>query len=217
MLRAGRASLLLRHPTTGVMTEVSPWCTDITPSVDQDTETVSLFNPNATLPTKKSIYGAIEIGYTLAIKWTPAAEVFFNALQGLTDVPFEYCPEGIVTGKIRRSGAVNVGGWAGPGGSAGGSLDASISLSVTIGPLVETIATAPAAKTIDTSSVADPTLITTTTAHALSVGSVVVIAGHTGSTPSLNKAWTVSAVPSTTTFNIPESVTVGGTGGTVQD
>lgn len=217
MLRAASASFMLRHPTTGIMTEVAQWCTDITPNVNQDSESVALFNPNVNNPVKKTIFGAIEIGYTLAIKWVPAAETFFSALAGSTDVPFEFSPQGTAVGKIRRSGAVNVGGWAGPGGSAGGSLDASIDLSVTIGPLVETIATPPAAKTITSSSVADPTLITTSTAHALSVGSVVVIASHTGATPTLNGAQVVSAIPSSTTFNIPVAVTVGGTGGTAQD
>lgn len=217
MLPAGIGSFKLRHPSTGVMTEVAHWCTDITASVDQDSESVSLFNPDGTLPTKITSYGAMDRGYTLAIKWKPENETFFNALQGSQNVPFEYCPRGTAVGQIKRSGGVNVGGWAGPGASASGSLDASISMSVSVGPYVETIAAAPAAKTITTSSVADPTLITTSAAHALSIGAVVVIASHTGSTPTLNGAQVVTAIPSSTTFNIPVSVTVGGTGGTVQD
>lgn len=217
MLPAGAASFKLRHPTTGVMTEVAQWCTDISPDVDQDSESVALFNPNAALPTKITNYGAMSRGYTLTIKWKPENETFFNALQGAQNVPFEFSPRGTAVGNIMRSGGVNVGGWAGPGGSASGSLDASITLSVSTEVLSATIVTPPAAKTITTSSVADPTLITTSAPHALSVGSVVVIASHTGSTPSLNGAHVVTAIPSTTTFNIPTSVTVGGTGGTVQD
>lgn len=218
MLPAGIRSFKLRHPTSGVMTEVAHWCTDIAADVDQDNESVSLFNPGGTIATKITNYGAISRGYTLSIKWKPENETFFSALQGATYVPFEDSPRGAVAGQVRRSGAVNVGGWAGPGGSASGSLDATISLAVTGDVLSETIpASAPSAKTITSSSVADPTLITTSTAHALSVGSVIVIAGHSGSTPSINKAYAVTAIPSSTTFNIPESVTVGGTGGTVQD
>lgn len=217
MHRAASASFKLRHPSTGIMTEVASWCTSITPSADQDSESVSLFAPDAAVPTKRTIYGAIERGYTLAVKWNQAAEVFFNALQGAIDVPYEYCPLGTAVGKIKYSGGVNVGGWAGAGGDASGSLDATIALSVSVGPLVETIVAAPTAKTITSSSVADPTLITTSAPHILSVGSVVVIATHTGATPALNGAQVVSAIPSSTTFNIPVSVTVGGTGGTVQD
>jgi hypothetical protein len=216
MLPAGIASFKLRHPSTFVMTEVAAWCTDIAVDTSQDSEEVSLFNPGGTTATKVTNFGAISRNYTLSIKWRPEAEVFFSALSGAVNVPFEYAPRGTAVGQIMISGATNVGGWAGPGGSASGSLDASLSLSPTVF-LSATIITAPAAKTITSSSVADPTLITTSAPHALVVGSVVVIAGHTGATPSLNGAHTVTTVPTTTTFTIPVSVTVGGTGGTVQD
>ncbi len=217
MLPAGIASFKLRHPTTGLMTEVAHWCTDIAADVDQDSESVSLFNPGGTLATKITNYGAISKGYTLSIKWKPENETFFSALQGALSVPFEFSPRGTAVGGAQLSGAVNVGGWGGPGGTASGSLDASITLAVVTGPLSTTIVTAPAAKTITSSSVADPTLITTSAPHAFVVGSVILIAGHTGSTPSLNGAWTVTAIPTASTFNIPVSVTVGGTGGTAQD
>lgn len=218
MLRAGLASFKIRHPSTPTsMQEVANWLTDIDTGADQDTETVVLFNPGGTLPTKRTLQGAIGRTMTLSIKWNAAAEVFFNALQGLTYVPVEYCPTGTAVGNIKRSFAADFGGWAGPGGSASGSLDATMTLSMSSDVLVETIAAAPASKTITSSSVADPTLITTSASHALSVGSVILIASHTGSTPTLNGYQVVTAVPSATTFNIPVSVTVGGTGGTVQD
>jgi hypothetical protein len=217
MLPAGIGSFKLRHPSTGIMTEVANWCTDIASDASQDSEEVSLFNPGGLLALKVTNYGAISRGYTLSIKWKPENEVFFSALAGSLNVPFEFSPRGTAIGNTRLSGAVNVGGWAGPGGSASGSWDATITLAVATNVLVETIPTPPASKTITSSSVADPTLITTSTAHALAVGSVVVIAGHTGATPALNGAQVVTAIPSSTTFNIPVSVTVGGTGGTVQD
>lgn len=68
---------------------------------------------------------------------------------------------------------------------------------------------------ISSSSVANPTLITTGAAHGLKVGDRITIATHTGSTPSLNGEHLVTAVPSSTTFNIAVNVTVGGTGGTL--
>lgn len=70
------------------------------------------------------------------------------------------------------------------------------------------------AVTITSSSVAKPTVITTATAHGLTTGDVVTIAGHSGSTPSINGEHTVT-VTSTTQFTIPVNVTTGGTGGTV--
>lgn len=66
---------------------------------------------------------------------------------------------------------------------------------------------------IVSSSVANPTVITTTTAHGLVTGQQVAIAGHSGSTPSINATHTVT-VTGASTFTIPVNVTVGGTGGT---
>lgn len=76
-------------------------------------------------------------------------------------------------------------------------------------------ATVPAGLTIPitSSSVANPSVITTPVPHGLTTGDSVVIAGHSGSTPSINGEHTVTVV-STTTFTIPVNVTVGGTGGT---
>lgn len=73
------------------------------------------------------------------------------------------------------------------------------------------------ALSITSSSVASPTVITTGTAHAQTVGNtgLVRIAGHSGSTPSLNGEHTATYTAATT-FTIPVDVTVGGTGGTAQ-
>lgn len=70
------------------------------------------------------------------------------------------------------------------------------------------------APVVASSSVANPSVITTRTAHGLSTGHVVTISGHTGSTPDINTQHTIT-VTSTTTFTIPVNVTVGGTGGKV--
>ena len=102
MLPAGIRSFKLRHPTTFVMTEVAHWCTDIAVSPDQDSESVSLFNPGGTIATKITNYGAISRNYTLSIKWKPENEVFFNPLQGSVNVPFEDSPRGAIGGQVRR-------------------------------------------------------------------------------------------------------------------
>lgn len=69
-------------------------------------------------------------------------------------------------------------------------------------------------KTITSSSVANPTVITAT-AHKLRTGDEVAIAGHAGSTPILNGNHTVTVLTANT-VTIPVNVTVGGTGGTLQ-
>jgi len=71
---------------------------------------------------------------------------------------------------------------------------------------------------ITSSSAATPTMITTTTPHGMGDSGATVlvrIAGHAGSTPSLNDEYTAT-VRSTTRFTVPVAVTVGGTGGTAQ-
>lgn len=71
---------------------------------------------------------------------------------------------------------------------------------------------------IASSSVANPTVITTSVPHKLGTGfsvNFVTISGHTGSTPDINGFW-LATPTSTTTFTIPLSVSVGGTGGTVR-
>lgn len=75
--------------------------------------------------------------------------------------------------------------------------------------------TLPAAKTITSSSVANPTVILTSTPHGLNTGDVVTIAGHTGSTPALDGSYTVTKIDATH-FSVPLNVTVAGSGGTVQ-
>ena len=69
------------------------------------------------------------------------------------------------------------------------------------------------AVSVTSSSVADPTVITTAAAHGLLTGDTVLIAGHSGSTPDINGV-NVATVLTPTTFTIPVNVTVGGTGGT---
>jgi len=66
--------------------------------------------------------------------------------------------------------------------------------------------------TITSSSVANPTVITTDAAHGFSNGDTVTIADHEDSTPDLNGEHVVSNV-TTLTFTVPVTVTVAGTGG----
>jgi uncharacterized phiE125 gp8 family phage protein len=68
--------------------------------------------------------------------------------------------------------------------------------------------------TLSMSSVANPSVITTATPHGLASGDTVTIAGHSGSTPTINGSQ-VATVIDATHFSIPVTVTVGGTGGTV--
>lgn len=67
---------------------------------------------------------------------------------------------------------------------------------------------------ITSSSVANPTVITTPTPHGLVNGESATIAAHVGSTPALNGAHIVTVIDDTH-FSVPVNVTVGGAGGTI--
>jgi len=71
-----------------------------------------------------------------------------------------------------------------------------------------------AAKTISTNSLANPTVVTTSTAHGLSSTDEVTITGS-NSTPSINGTHRVTVL-SPTTFSIPVNVTIAGSAGSVQ-
>lgn len=72
----------------------------------------------------------------------------------------------------------------------------------------------PAVATILTSSVANPTVLTTSEPHGYQTGdTLVVVAGHSGSTPAVNGTYTVTRTGART-FTVPVNVTVAGTGGT---
>lgn len=66
---------------------------------------------------------------------------------------------------------------------------------------------------ITSSSVANPSVITTPTPHGLNSGESITIAGHAGSTPAINGVQIVTVI-TPNTFSIPVNVTVGGAGGT---
>ena len=63
-------------------------------------------------------------------------------------------------------------------------------------------------------TVANPTVITTASAHGLQTGQEVTIAGSTGYTAAINGTHSVTVI-SPTTFSIPVNVSVAGSGGTI--
>jgi hypothetical protein len=68
---------------------------------------------------------------------------------------------------------------------------------------------------LTSNSVANPTVVTSATAHNFQTGDVVTIAGVSGSSPTINGVRTVTRIDATS-FSVPVNVTVGGTGGTVR-
>lgn len=213
-IRAAGTSFKLASATY-VFTEIATWLTGISSDADQDEITYTTFSPGSSLPLKGTLYGATARTSTLTGMWSPTAEQFFNALSGAQNVAYEDSPEGTAVGKLRIYGSCNIGAWSGPQREASGAITFSISISYN-SRNVETIASPPATVAITSSAVGDPSVLTTA-AHGITVGAtdVVTIAGHSGSTPSINGTFEATAL-SSTTLSIPVNVTVGGTGGTLQ-
>lgn len=69
---------------------------------------------------------------------------------------------------------------------------------------------------ITSSAISNPGRILTASPHGRSIGDWVRIAGHSGSTPSINSKYQILNVSDSTHFDIDVNITVGGTGGTVQ-
>jgi len=90
----------------------------------------------------------------------------------------------------------------------------SMNVRIALGAALDAMAPLIPAATITTSSVAAATVITTALAHGLTTGTLVTIAGHTGSTPAISGTYQIT-VTSTTKFTIPLAVTIAGSGGTV--
>ena len=74
-----------------------------------------------------------------------------------------------------------------------------------------------AAIAVSSSSVANPTTITTAAAHGLGPGDRVFIFGHTGATPEIRGEHQVLTAPSSTTLTIDIDVTVAGAGGSLYE
>lgn len=198
-----------------LLTEVAIWCNDLGADASADELDGGTFTPGVSVPVKVRLYGATTRNYTLSGRWLPAVETFFNGIGGLQNVPYQHSPEGTALGKVMIFGDVNVGAWSGPIQEVNGVIGFSIPLSVNT-RTVRTWITPPATIAITSSSVADPTVLTTA-AHGITIGTteVVTIAAHTGSTPAINGTHAFTALTSTT-GTIPVNVTVGGTGGTIQ-
>lgn len=65
---------------------------------------------------------------------------------------------------------------------------------------------------ITSNTAANPSIVTTSVPHGLATGDIILIAGVSSSSPTINGERTVTVL-STTTFSVPVNVTVSGTGG----
>lgn len=95
---------------TEVVTDVSDFLDGVEPSEDVDELDGTTFRR----PARNIIAGFRTVGYSLSGKWSAAAHEFFAPLRGLTDLAFEYGPEGKDVGMVLISGTCNLLSYSGP-------------------------------------------------------------------------------------------------------
>jgi hypothetical protein len=135
----------------------------------------------------------------------------FTGFEGVVQTEYEVLSE---RGKLQRANAAFLVSGAAGDGIIVHALTAETADATTEATSVDNTKSPQQVVPIASSSVANPSTITTSVPHGLTTGETVLIAGHTGSSPSINGEQPVTVVTATT-FTIPVNVTVGGTGGTL--
>lgn len=113
------------------LNDVSTYLDNIQGNSNPDRLDGTTFQPNVANPLKTEIRGFDVKGFTLAGKWTHAAETFFSGIEGAEGLEYEYGPEGTTTGKSKISGTCNVLSYSGPQSSVAGITTFTCELSVT--------------------------------------------------------------------------------------
>lgn len=99
--------------STNVPTDISSYLDGVTPSSDTDELDGTTFQPGVAAPIKVVIAGFRTRALSLSVKWTPAAETFFTAVEGLEGQDYIYGPQGSTAGMSKISGLCNVLSWTG--------------------------------------------------------------------------------------------------------
>jgi len=93
-----------------VLQDISDFLDGVEPSEDVDELDGTTFRNE----TRRIIAGFRTVGYSLSGKWSTAAHAFFSPLRGVTNVAFEYGPEGLDVGMVTIAGTCNVLSYSGP-------------------------------------------------------------------------------------------------------
>lgn len=121
-------SFKLQNPT--VLTQIAPFLDSIQGSSDTDQLDGTTFQPGVTAPAKTIVPGFSTKGYALAGKWSAASETFFVAIEGATNLDYEYGPDGTAAGKTKITGKCSCYSYSGPQSSVDGITTFSVDLSV---------------------------------------------------------------------------------------
>lgn len=113
---------------SGVLTNVSTYLDSVQPSSDPDDLDGTTFQPGVAAPARVKVPGFRTRSISLTGKWTPAADTFFSAIEGLQDLNYEYGPEGEGSGDYRISGVCSCLSFTGPQSSVDGVTTFAVEL-----------------------------------------------------------------------------------------
>lgn len=131
MAKKGIGASFKIDSSVAVLTDVSTYLDGINASSQPDELDGTTFQPNVAAPIKNILAGLRVRGYSLTGKYSSASLVFFAAVEGLTDLHYEYGPEGTTAGLPKISGLCNCLSAAPPSASIAGIITFSVELRVT--------------------------------------------------------------------------------------
>lgn len=114
-----------------VLTNVSPWLRNISPSGDVERNDETTLQPDVANPIKTETSGFRTRSMTLTVLWSAAAFLFFSAIEGLEGLDYEYGPQGFTVGDQKISGLCNCLNVTAPSAGVTGSLEFTVELSMT--------------------------------------------------------------------------------------
>jgi Na+/H+-translocating membrane pyrophosphatase len=116
---------------TPVPTDISNFLDAITPSSQTDELDGTTFQPGVASPVKDIIAGFHNLGISLGVKWTPAAETFFSGIENKAGLNYLYGPLGSEVGMTAIAGLCNCLSWTGPISTVAGIITGTCELRAT--------------------------------------------------------------------------------------
>lgn len=111
-------------------TNVSTYCDSVSGSNNTEEFDGTNFQPDVANPTKEIVYGFNDKRLAVTGKWSPAAETFWQSVDGEQQLEYVYGPQGHATGQVRIYGECNVGKYSGPSSNVSGVTTYSVELAL---------------------------------------------------------------------------------------
>lgn len=116
---------------SAVLTNVSGYLRGVNGASDVNRLDGTVLQPDVAAPIKTEESGFRTRSYTLNVKYSAAAFVLFAAIEGLTDLHYEFAPLGFTAGNPKISGLCNVLSVAPPSATTDNLLEFQVQINAT--------------------------------------------------------------------------------------